>query len=140
MQLGKRRLVTIMTTAALFFTGLLNMSPGQAAVTQPAAVSQNKCSHDVCMQVSRNTSTGKTIYSAEVQWTEGAQGEVVSIYYVGYGANGSLKGPQHHKTVTCNPICAAKWTINYTYSSGDFIFGYVTISGTSIPGVPTYSF
>ena len=90
------------------------------------------------MTISRNSSSGRTVYWATPQLPGGQEGMVVRIMYVGYSAGGTRKGPQGDVTKRCLP-CAYKFTINYTYGSGDWIYGTVIING--IPqGTPVWSF
>ena len=112
--------------------GLVNAQPASAAV------SQNRCHRNVCMTISRNSRSGRTVYWATPHLPGGQEGMVVRIMYVGYSASGRLKGPQRDVTQRCLP-CAYKFTINYTYAPGDWIYGTVMINGIN-QGTPVWSF
>ena len=129
----KRGLCASLLTMALLGANAVVAGPASAAVTQ------NHCQRNVCMQISRNSSTGRTVYYAYVYMPGALQGAVVRILYSGYSKAGSPKGPQKDTTVTCNPTCGAKFTINYTYASGDWDYGAVIMSGT-VEGTPTFTF
>jgi hypothetical protein len=129
----KRGLYASLLAMALLGANAVAAGPASASVTQ------NHCNRNVCMQLSRNSASGRTVYYAYVYMPGALQGAVVRIMYVGYSKAGSLKGPQKDASVSCNPLCAAKFTINYTYASGDWDYGAVIMSGTT-EGTPTFTF
>jgi hypothetical protein len=128
----KRAICAFLLILSTLGVGLVNAQPAFAAVTQ------TRCDRNVCMSISRSSSTGRTVYWATVQLPGGQEGMVVRIRYVGYSAGGTLKGPQGDVTKRCLP-CAYKFTINYTYASRDWIYGTVLINGIG-QGTPVFSF
>jgi hypothetical protein len=128
----RRAISAALVTMTVLAVGLVNAQPASAAV------SQNRCNRNVCMTISRNTSSGRTVYWATPHLPGGQEGMTVRIMYVGYSASGRLKGPQRDVTKRCLP-CAEKFTINYTYAAGDWIYGTVIINGV-VQGTPVFSF
>lgn len=133
MRQAKRGLFASALTVLALIGSLLIAAPAFASVTQ------THCQKNVCMRLVRNSSSGRTVISAYVYMPGTLTGADVSIRYVGYSAAGNLKGPQKSQPVHCDPLCAYKFTINYTYASKDWIYGTVIMSGT-VEGTPTFTF
>jgi hypothetical protein len=91
--------------------------------------------------ITRNSSTGKTVYAATVEFLNPSIPTTVSYHYHGHKSNGIATGPQHDSgALICpNIVCTKKWTINFTYKSGDFIVGYTVVSGV-VEGSPSFGF
>jgi hypothetical protein len=99
---AKRGLHAFLLTLVLLASSLVAATPASAAVTQ------THCHRNVCLQIVRNSSSGRTVTRAYVYMPGALQGTVVRVMYVGYSAAGTLKGPQRSEYITCNPTCAQR--------------------------------
>jgi hypothetical protein len=84
--------------------------------------------------------TGKHVAKATVEMTAPGMPTTLTLHYAGAHANGTPTGPQKSYTYTCwQVVCAHTWTINFTYVSGNYVYGYAVVSGV-VEGVPTHGF